>query len=1410
MVETGSPEPLGVTLESGGANVAVFSAHADAIELCLFDESGERETARVALPARSGDVFHGFVPGLTAGTRYGLRALGSYDPKGAHRFNAAKLLVDPYAKALDRPFMLDAAMRGERPDGSRDDADSARVVPKCIVTAPYPASTSARPRIPWTDTIVYELHVRGFTQQHPGIPSAIRGTFAGLAHPAAIAHLLALGVTTVEVMPIAASIDERHLPPLGLRNYWGYNPVALFVPDRRLAPGGIDEFAACVAALHAAGLEVVVDVVLNHSGEGNELGPTLCLRGLDNATYYRTRDDDRARYVDDAGTGNTLALDRPPVLRLALDALRYYADVANVDGYRFDLATTLGRVAGGFDAAAPLFRAIATDPTLSQLKLIAEPWDVGANGYRLGRFPDAWREWNDRYRDTARRFWRGDADCRGELATRLAGSSDVFAARNRPPSSSINFVTAHDGFTLLDLVSFACKHNEGNGEGNRDGTDTNYSWNHGVEGPSTDAAINAARARDVRALLATLLVSRGTPMLAMGDESGRTQQGNNNAYAQDGPLTWLDWEAADHQLVAFVAALIALRKRHPALRLDRWLTGGGVDASGIPDVSWRQPEGAALDASAWNDREAPALVAMFYAPASANDGADRVGIGFNAGEHAVSLRWPAPRAGFHWQLAIDTSVALPAAGIEGASAPDKLPARSVVVVVEAPNARARSRAVDAVDRLAEAAGIAPEWSDISGQRHVVSADTKRSLLRAMALGVDNDADARARLAELADACERRRLPAAVVAGAGAPLEIPIAVGDATSLDRLALRLVHEDGREVAIDTDIAALPVRTIAGVDGRSVRRLALTLPALPAGCHTLTLEDYAGAPCRIIAAPERCYLPEPLRAGARRYGLAAHLYALRRAGDQGIGDFTTLAEIGVATARAGGAIVAINPLHALFGTQRERASPYHPSDRRFIDPIYIDLRWVPELANSRKGRALLEASAAAIARLAAAAEVDYEGVWHAKRTVLEACFATFERRRDDPRHAEFERFVAAGGAALQRFATFEAIAAFHPRLPWRRWPAGLSHPEARGVAAFARHNRARIRFAIYLQWLAAEQLAGAAAHAAAGGLEIGFHRDLAIGAAPDGAEAWANPDLFAQGASTGAPPDPFSRAGQVWGLPPPIPRALASGGYESFRALLGANMRHAGGLRIDHVMGLTRLFWIPEGASALDGAYVRYPIDDLLGVLALESHRARCLVVGEDLGTVPAGFRERMAAADVLSYRVVWFESDGASYRASARYPALAATCVSTHDLPTITGWWQGADLDERRALGHLGNDALERERRERAEAKAGLAAAIAASGCASVPIDPACPHDADLTAAIHRFACATPSALVLFQADDFAGESVALNLPGTDRERPNWRRKLGIDVASLWDTPTACATREGCAQRAAPQRQQSGSKP
>jgi glycogen operon protein len=1169
--------------------------------------------------------------------------------------------------------------------------------------------------------------VRGFTACHPDIPPPLRGTFAGLAHPAAIAHLRGLGVTTVELLPAAAWIDDRHLPALGVSNYWGYNPVAFLTPDQRLAPGGWPEVRDAVAALQAAGMAVILDVVLNHSGEGDHLGPTLSLRGLDNATYYRTRGD---RFVNDAGCGNILALDRPPVLRLAMGALRTWALKAGLNGFRLDLATTLGRRPDGFDPAAPLLAAMQQDPVLSRLAIIAEPWDIGSGGYQLGAFPAGWGEWNDRFRDTIRRFWRGDAGVLGELATRFAGSADVFAGRHRPVSRSINFVTAHDGFTLADLVAYTAKRNAANGEGNRDGTNENYSWNNGAEGPTEDPAIQASRVRDVRALLANLLLARGTPMLSMGDEAGRSQGGNNNAYTQDNPTSWFDWDHRDTTLAGFVGRLVRARLDCPALATGRVLTGQPVDDSLIPDIVWLRPNGQALTQADWHQADNRSLVVVLYAAGH------RVVVVLHGSDTATAVAAPEPRAGMRWSCTIDSADPDRSGPI---TKPFMVAARSVVLLTEeASEAACRRTGVsdEQLDRLARAAGIAAVWWDIGGREHRVVNDTKRALLTAMRLPTATSGDFSDSLARVT---AQGTLPPSLVVREGAPVVVPL----------------HGRTRSGWL---FVQRPNGTIQRFPVPSASQ-AVTLEALPKGRHRLWVGEQPDTVCHLIVVPARCHLPEGLR-GHRLFGLAAQLYSLRRTGDQGIGDMTTLGHLVQEAAACGAAAVGLNPLHALFPGDRERASPYYPSDRRFLDPIYLDVAGMPN------GEALATRDPASM--------IDYPAVWDAKQRVLLAAFTG--TAAGDP---AFAAFVAEGGVALQRFATFEAIAAHHRSAHWQRWPDGLRHPLASAVAGFAVAHAEAVRFQCWLQFRADRQFGSAAKQAP---LAVGLYRDLAVGSAPDGAEAWSRQDVLLSGVSIGAPPDPFSEQGQVWGLPPPDPLAMTREGYIGFSELLAANMRHAGALRIDHAMGLQRLFLVPQGATAKDGTYLAYPFQDLLGVLALESQCARCLVVGEALGTVPEGMTEALAKADVLSYSVLWFERDAEGLRRPAAWRAQAAACVSTHDLPTLAGWWLGADIDERHALGLLDEAGTTAARAIRRDDKAMLLTRLDETGLLQGSVDPDGPMQAAFVAAVHGYIATTPALLALVQADDLAGEIAAVNLPGTDRERPNWRRRLTVDVDVL----------------------------
>jgi len=617
-VEPGSPYPLGATWDGKGVNFALFSAHAERVQLCLFDHTGQREIDRVDLPEYTHEIWHGYLSDARPGLLYGYRVSGPYEPRAGHRFNANKLLIDPYAKALHGKLAWTDAQYGYRvgarqADLSFDRRDNARAMPKAIVIdGAYTWGNERRPETPWSEAIVYELHVRGYSMQREDVPPTLRGSFAGLAHPAAIRHLRELGVTSLELLPIHTFVDDRILVERNLVNYWGYNSIGFFAPmPRYLASGHIGELKAMVRHLHDAGIEVILDVVYNHTAEGNHLGPTLSFRGIDNKSYYRLAPGDARLYEDFTGCGNALRLHHPRVLQLVTDSLRYWAEEMHVDGFRFDLATTLAREAdGAFDPHSGFLDVLRQDPALSRVKLIAEPWDLGPDGYRVGGFPPDWAEWNDKYRDTVRRFWKGEGGLVRELAARITGSQDIFGRSGRRPWSSVNFVTAHDGFTLGDLVSYEQKHNEANGEGNRDGSDNNNSWNCGAEGPTDDPKILELRARQQRNLLATLLLSQGTPMLLAGDEVGNSQQGNNNAYCQDNPIGWIDWsgpQAKDGALFKFVRHLIDLRRAHRALRRSRFLTGSLVDNGALKDVTWLVPDGREKTEQDWNYPDARSL-----------------------------------------------------------------------------------------------------------------------------------------------------------------------------------------------------------------------------------------------------------------------------------------------------------------------------------------------------------------------------------------------------------------------------------------------------------------------------------------------------------------------------------------------------------------------------------------------------------------------------------------------------------------------------------------------------------------------------------------------------------------------------------------------------------------------------------
>ncbi len=1216
----GSPIPLGVTLVAGGVNVAVFSRHATAVYFCLFQDG--RET-RHALASREGDVFFGFVPGVLAGQSYGLRADGPYDPSQAQFFDSSKLLIDPYAARLDQAFTWhsDLALHG------RETSD---LVPKCIVTKPEPRVSPLAPSRP---RFIYEVAVKAFSQLNPDIPEGLRGTVAALAHPNSIAHFKRVGADTIELMPLMAWANERHLAAYGLSNAWGYNPISFFAPDPRLAPGGLQEIRETVAVLHDAGFRVILDVVYNHTGESDLGGPTISLRGLDNATYYAHMN---GVPVNDTGCGNTMATNVEPVTQLILDSMRHWVNATGLDGFRYDLAPIMGRGPLGFNAKAPLLEVIQGDSLLGLLIHIAEPWDIGLGGYQLGNFPASWGEWNDRYRDDVRHFWRGDQGALPNFATRLAGSSDIFGSRK--PSSSVNFVAAHDGFTLRDCVSHGHRDNYANGEGNRDGNASEPCWI--AEKPDLD----------VRALLATLFFSRGTIMLTAGDEFGRSQKGNNNAYAQDNETTWLDWQQANQGLIDFVSGMAAFRRQNAGYFADSFLNGKISDGAAFPDVQWLAADGGALE---WGNPGTDAFGIILTAEGEK----ERLLIWFNRGQSDVPVALPEPQEGLAWSNTISTCAA-----------------RSVIPLIEVTQAKKSSSRPDdqVINDLATAVGIQAEWWEVNGTGHRVSVETKRALLAAMALPLETHLEARQALADLA---KQSTLPRFVVGPPNSVNSIPTP----GALPNSRYVLTADDGQ------------IWQLTGSDH------GIVLPPLDVGHYELR-----GGSSRemssIAITTGKC---RELPAAQKLYGLTTHLYALRHENDCGIGDFETLAQFCEVSAKLGGSLAGINPLHHMFTDDRARVSPYQPSDRRFIDPIYID---VSAFANGED-----------FSDLRAGHHVDYERVWLLKDKLLRA---QFEKTKTSK---EFVAFIRTGGRALQDHARFES-----------------------------RHDASSARYAMWLQWTADQQLAAAAKRGAAAGLELGIYRDLALGCAYEGGEVWAQPELYATAVSIGAPPDPFSRDGQVWNLPPFNPLVLAEAGYRPFVEIMRANMQHAGVLRIDHVLGFARQFWVPRGASGADGAYVTMPQSHFMALTALESELSKCVVVGEDLGTVPHGLRDSLAEAKILSYRVLWFEQSAAEFLPPENYPHHAAACLSSHDLAPFKGWQEAAS-------------------------PADIAKLVRATDAAGV-------NSGDLLADAHALVAKTPCSIMLVQADDLTEETEPLNVPGTDRERPNWRRRLGSNTGKL----------------------------
>jgi len=1211
-ITPGDASVLGARETAEGVNFALWAPDAERIELCVFDARTLMESQRLDMPAQSDGIWHGCLAGAEAGLVYGYRAHGAWAPEQGSRFNPAKLLIDPWARQLaDRfrshPSHLDLIDRAINPQ------DNGAWQLKSVV-CPDGRNLYQRPAHALNELVIYEAHVKGLSWTHPDLSDSERGGFSGLASDAVLDYLNRLGVNAIQLMPVFAFVDEPFLVERNLSNYWGYNPVCWFAPHP--VYGSPDQFRHMVRRLHAAGIEVLLDVVFNHSAESGDEGLHLNLKGLDNRGYYLLDENNQYDYLNYAGCGNTLDAASPIVQRLVLESLRYWHRDMGVDGFRFDLASSLARNREHIDFAHSLVDKIQTDPLLAEAKLIAEPWDLGPNGYQAGQFRTRFSEWNDACRDEMRDFWLQGNRPMSQLAPRLTGSRDRFHAHETGPMASIQYLCAHDGFNLRDLVSYEHKHNLANGEHNRDGHNDNRSINCGVEGSTDDPDIARERQRRMRAMLATLFCSQGVPMLFMGDEAGHSRGGNNNAYCQDNETNWFNWNAIDTDLFEFVATLISLRKANPALRLNNWIDVGD------PAITWCKPDGTVMDEQSWHDTDHPRVsLRLEHAP-----GGNAAVVLINGSEQHCRFRMPDQ----DYRLVVDSSAS----------------EKSLPVRLEAGS----------------------DWLVPAGSLQIAIRDEKEISTEA--------------------------------------------------LESLGIQRAYEDAMG-----DFRCAPLASISRIRAATKKTGAMLSP--PASDPD---------PC--------CFRPDFLDQAGKCRGIALQLYALKSARNLGVGDFEDLRKLAESLAPIGVDFIAINPLHARCLAKPEERSPYAPVSRLAIEPIYIAVDKV-----AQRYALPIEFPMPAGQENRQSQWVDYAAVADRKHGLLvDLCEQFFQSHQGSGHFQEYQRFVEENSDWLDSYAKFEA-----------------NHLAARDFAWRKRLNETGLnRYLKWLQWVADAQLEDVQNVCREHGMGIGLCRDLAVGPGINGVEAQA--PCFARAIELGAPPDAFASDGQTWGV-----AALDPGAQElekHFERLIEVNTRHCGAIRIDHVMGLSRLFWIPQGMKASEGAYVNYPVS-LRHMLAAISRARQCIVIGEDLGTLPNDFRSALAGQNVFGLSVAMFEREHHNFRHPGEYRRCSMAAFATHDLPTFRGWWQGADIELRQTLGLADAERLDSDRLERSSDRERLAGMLGVSGNGETPSQ-------ETVFAMHRWLAETNAAMVQFQLDDLLGEADPINVPGTVNEYPNWARR------------------------------------
>lgn len=1448
-ITEGSPYPLGATWDGSGVNFALYSKNAQYVYLCLFDNN-YNESLCIPIKNRTYYIWHCYIEGIRPGQLYGYRVGGPYDPEKGQRFNPSKVLLDPYTLAIGKDliwsrkhFAYDFPYNFNKInlfDNSKE------AILGAIIDPAFSWGNDKLLKIPWKDTIIYEVHLKGFTKLNRFIPEQLRGTYLGFTVEEVINYLKDLGVTTLEFLPIQHSITEYHLFKSNKTNYWGYNPIAFFAPNPNYAydksiMGAINEFKTMIKVLHQAGFEVILDVVYNHTAEGDHTGPTLSFRGIDNLSYYRVYDERKDLYLDFTGCGNTLNHQNHQVLQLVLDSLRYWVTEMHVDGFRFDLASALARELYEVDRLTSFFAIIQQDPIISQVKLIAEPWDLGKDGYQVGNFPPGWSEWNGKYRDTVRKVVNEYEYNLSDFATRISGSSDLYKKDDRKTYSSINFVTCHDGFTLRDLVSYNTKHNEINGWNNLDGTDENFSKNYGVEGDTNNQNIKLLRLIKQKLFLTTLFISQGVPMLLAGDELNRTQLGNNNAYCLDDETNYIHWELDEYswELLTITKYLIHLRKNNEVFRRKEFFEGEEKKIMEVKDVYWIHSDGREMKDEDWHKELCLGMILPsefgerfdFYTTLEG----DTFFIIFNFSNTEKKFKIPDVILA-NWKIIFSTNKYLFISEEEKENRVNvesielilqkylvhhiyqsknhkqffesleiimsdgriyvpndviNVPSFTILILRANKNWREehvrKNLRIKLLDELCNDIGIQKQYRDLNGKEYHLSYKDLFMILRSLHIPIKDFSSLESVYENyMNDKWFLNTQPLYIFTKKD---EYNLEIIIPETIKYFTLQIVDINSK-VIYEEKIQQFTIVESHYINFSRFKKLKLIKLNVNIKCDfsygyysvMIYHENVLYSKGTIVIAPQKSYTNKNIYTG-----IWIQLYALRSYTNLGIGDFGDLKKFALKMKQYGYNLIGLSPLHYLPLQKPNQISPYYPASRLMLNPVYIDIFSLEEFHSSDKALKKWKDNIDKIEKEKNKKMIDYEVVYKIKKEILYEIYLEFI---SNPKYAnKYKEFIKykENNDLLLYHALYETSIEIYGKI---QPPREIYKYHSSLQQEFIKEHKHKIDFYSYLFYTVEKQFISIVKDLKKQNVFI--YLDLALGSAPDQAEAiyFENfyPYIFPQNARAGAPPDPFSPKGQDWGITVMNPFILKKYEFKPFIQLIQRNLFQDTLLRIDHVMWLYRLFWIVREGKEIISTYIRYPEQELFSILSLESQKTKNIIIGEDLGTVPEEVRTIMNQKNILSWKVLYFEKENDQFKDPQTYPLNSVITINTHDLPTLAGYWMGKDIEEKLKIGFINDEEAKKQYKIRNEERKQLIQLLQKKGYfkdkESITEDSI--YGTEIASYFYKLIGEAPSKILLVSLNDLLGESDQPNMPGTVHQYPNWRIRYTVPVEEIDENP------------------------